>query len=188
MTKPTGADNTGGPLTNKLFIRNNIMAAADLTAEHLREILEYNPETGIFTWRVRAAYCIKVGDVCGSKNSNGYLFAQIKKTSYSMHRLAWLYVTGTWPVNHIDHINGIRDDNRFSNLRDISVNENMQNRRRESVSSTSGFLGVTKANGKYQAQISVNGIGKYLGVFKTPELAFSAYVSAKRLLHSSCTI
>ena len=164
------------------------MAAADLTAERLREILHYDPETGIFTWRVRTSRCVKIGSECSHRGSIGYVVIQILSTPYSAHRLAWLHVTGSWPIGVIDHINGVRDDNRFCNLRDVSNTENLQNRRRPNKNTSSGFLGVHRVADAWVAQIGVNGRNTHIGIFKTPELAHAAYIEAKKNLHQTCTV
>ena len=87
------------------------MATFNLTAEELRAILDYNPETGVFTHRIARGYA-KAGDVAGSLKPNGYVRVTIARKMYQAHRLAWLYLYGSWPANYIDHINGIRSDNR----------------------------------------------------------------------------
>ena len=86
----------------------------DLTAETLRQILHYNPDTGVFTWIRKPRYAGS-GEQAGSYSTKGYRRVKIGVTSYRAHRLAWFYMTGQWPVDQIDHINGIPDDNRFSN-------------------------------------------------------------------------
>ena len=97
---------------------------------------------------------------------------------------------GEMPKQNIDHINGIRDDNRIENLRDVSQKINLQNKRNPNANSTSKFLGVCwhKSRNKWQSQIAVNGKDKYLGLFETAELAHEAYLIAKRELHEGCTL
>lgn len=94
---------------------------------HLKEILNYNPETGIFTWKSRRPR-IRVGQIAGSKNNERYVNIKIDGILYKAHRLAWLYMTGEWPKDQIDHINGIRDDNRFCNLREVTNASNQWNK------------------------------------------------------------
>ena len=84
-----------------------------LTAERLREVLDYDPDTGVFTRKVRTASSVKVGDVAGSLNGKGYIRIRVDGRLYFAHRLAWLYVHGEWPVDQVDHINGIKNDNRI---------------------------------------------------------------------------
>jgi len=107
---------------------------------------------------------------------------------YCAHRLAWLYVHGKWPDRHIDHINGKPDDNRISNLRDVSVSVNMQNRTRAQSNNKSGLLGVSKVQNGWTATIGKNKKRIHLGTFPSPELASSVYIKAKRYLHEGCAI
>lgn len=144
-----------------------------LTQEKLREVLEYSPETGIFTWKVRLAHRIKVGDVAGHRNSvHGYIYIIINNKGYGAHRLAFLYMEGYLPENDVDHINGIRDDNRWKNLRHASRSCNLQNRRL-GTSSFSGFLGVNwnKHAKKWRAYITIHGKRIHLGYHDTAEEA-----------------
>src|SRR5712664_3026918 len=123
-----------------------------LTAERLRELLNYDPETGIFRWDVVRRGC-GIGKEAGTSVSAGYRQISIDRRAYSEHRLARLYVHGHWPLDEIDHINGVRDDNRLSNLRQATRSENAQNQRRAQSRSKIGILGVTLHRGKFQAQI-----------------------------------
>ena len=97
---------------------------------------------------------------------------------------------GTWPENQIDHINGVRHDNRIDNLRDVLQSTNAQNQRKPSATNKCGFLGVNfhKCSNRWIAQIHVQGKKKHLGLFDTPKEAHEAYVTAKRELHEGCTI
>jgi hypothetical protein len=161
-----------------------------LTAERLRDVLDYNPETGEFRWKVtlsnRAPAGAKAG--CFDKNHSGYILIRVLGRSYPAHRLAWLYVNGEMPNDDIDHINGNRADNRIANLRDVTRVVNLQNRRKGI--GRSGLIGAhwfSPAN-CWQSSIRVNGENIPLGYFKTPEAAHEAYMTAKRELHEGCTI
>ncbi len=101
--------------------------AQELTAEYLRSILHYDQETGIFTWKVRTARRVKAGDVAGCSDGDGYRLIKVQSRLYKAHRLAWLYIHGSWPKDQIDHINRIRTDNRIANLREVSNKQNLQN-------------------------------------------------------------
>lgn len=160
----------------------------ELTAERLRELLHYDPETGVWTWLVRTSYRIKVGDPVGTDNGHGYIRTSIDGNRYLLHRLAWLWTTGEWPTSMIDHVNGVRNDNRWVNLRLVSNAENGQNRRTARGGGRSGLLGVSPHQGKYTSQIHVAGRKIHIGVFDTPEQAHEAYLAAKRRLHPGCTI
>lgn len=167
------------------------MADANLTAERLRELLHYDPETGVFTFRIatkpRLGGRAQPGKVAGSEHKTiGYVYLCIAKKKYLAHRVAWLYVHGEWPLL-IDHINGVRNDNRLANLRDSSPLLNSQNRR-VTLAGT-GLIGAYRTReGRFKSSIRVGGRQKWLGVFDTAEDAHFAYLAAKRKLHQGCTI
>ena len=94
------------------------MSKYDLTAQRLREVLQYNQETGVFTRRIRAGGT-KAGDIAGGKHNCGYLQISINNSLYLAHRLAWLHVHEVWPINQIDHIDGNRLNNSIENLQRI---------------------------------------------------------------------
>lgn len=159
------------------------MAKADLTAQRLRELLHYDSETGLFT---RAA----TGKPAGCVAPTGYISISVDGKDYLGHRLAWLYVHGEWPKQMIDHVNGVRNDNIFTNLRDVSSRVNGQNQRKPAARNGSGYLGVSWAEdrGKWTAQINIDGRVTKLGRFTSPEDAHAAYLAAKRKHHEGCTI
>lgn len=160
-----------------------------ISAERLRELLHYEPSTGVFT-RLMTSGGRKAGTVAqGNLSDQGYWMISVCSKQYRAHRLAWLYVHGVWP-EQIDHINGVKSDNRIANLRCVSRSVNLQNQRRAQSSNRTGLLGVSLRQGenKWQAQIMVNGKRYTLGRFTTPELAYAAYLKAKRELHEGCTI
>lgn len=156
-----------------------------LTQERLKEILSYDPKTGIFAHNTNRSNCVKIGSIAGCINFGGYRAIVVNCRSFLAHRLAWFYIYGQWPNKNIDHINGLRDDNRLSNLREASQSENLQNQHNPGLSNKSGYLGVhfRKDNGRWVAQITVNRKRKHLGCFLSPELASMAYLDAKRKLH-----
>lgn len=163
--------------------------AEKLTAEEARMWLSYDANSGCLTWVLRPSRGVRVGDDAGAKTQNGYVCVKFRGNSYLVHRIAWLMSFGEWPIGDIDHINGVRSDNRLTNLRDVPRSMNVQNVRVARSSNLScGVLGVTPKNQKWQASISCDGKRKYLGVFDTPEDAGSAYINAKRALHAGCTI
>jgi hypothetical protein len=163
------------------------MNPAPITAERLRYLVKYDPDTGIFTWRASRRRC-RVGDVCGCKAKHGYWFVRLDDVLYTGHRLAWLYIHGVWPKNQIDHIDGDRLNNRTSNLREATNAENAQNVRGARSSSKSGVLGVRKENSKWLAEIKLGGVGKRIGLFNTPEEAHEAYLREKRAAHTHNTL
>lgn len=157
-----------------------------ITQARLKELLEYDPETGVFT-RLTTVSQAKAGSAAGSLSA-GYLAVRLDGKLYYCHRLAWLYMTGQWPRQHVDHINGRRTDNRWSNLRDVARRTNQQNMRHAFASNTTGLLGVSKNHKRFMANIGVPGGTRYLGTFDTPEEAHAAYLAAKRQFHEGCTI
>ena len=160
----------------------HIVSRPELTAEYLRSILDYNSETGIFTWKVRTANRVKVGDVAGYSNGNDYLQISVQSRLYQAHRLAWLHTRGVWPKDQIDHINRNRSDNRISNLREATNKQNQQNTGKQS-NNTSGHPGVSwyKRISKWQAQIDHNQKHIHLGYFTDIEEALSARKAAEKL-------
>lgn len=161
-----------------------------LNAERLRELLHYDPDTGVFTRRIKTALSSRMGEIVGSVNQRGYLVTSIDHRLYRLHRLAWLYVHGLWPVAEIDHIDGNPKNNRIANLRDVSRPVNTQNMRRPTKRNTAGFLGVSwkKRQQRWVAQISVFGKTRFIGYFDSADAAHAAYLGAKRALHPGCTI
>ena len=161
-----------------------------LTQNKLKEILCYNKRTGVFTWKIRPAQRVHIGDVAGCQWPEGYIYIKIEGHLYAAHCLAWFYVHGVWPTGDIDHKDTVKHHNWIKNLRDVSRSGNCQNQVKAQKNNKTRFLGVTlhKQTGKYQAQITVNYKIKYLGLFSTAKLAHSAYLKEKRKLHTTCTI
>jgi len=159
-----------------------------LTQERLKELLSYDPETGVFVWVKKPSTKVKIGSVAGF-NSYGYRRIQIGGAAFCLHRLAWLFMTGAFPPNDIDHINMDKADNRFVNLRAVTRSENMHNIEKQK-NNTSGFKGVSyfKRSKKWRADIRINNVQKHLGSFPTPEDASVAYLAAQRIYHPTCPI
>lgn len=164
--------------------------ADDLTAERVREVLDYNPETGVFVWKQRTSNRVKVGDVAGGPTGQGYAHIGVDGRRHLAHRLAWLYVHGEWPSMAIDHKNGDGGDNRIANLRLATATQNAQNIRKATTGSTSPLLGVgwNEVRRGWVARIRVNGRTVQLGCFATDIEGHQAYVAAKRQFHEFCTI
>lgn len=167
------------------------MAKTDFSAERLRDLLNYDPETGNLSWRTSRVGA-KQGSIAGSRNKrNGYLYVVVMYSRYMAHRLAWLHHHGEWPAADIDHINGVRHDNRIINLRAVTRSVNQQNLRAARSHSGSGLLGVVIDKRRphlFMARIVVDGKQKHLGSFRTPDEAHSVYLEAKRRLHPGCSI
>lgn len=155
-----------------------------LTHERLKELLHYDPDTGLFTW-IAGRRC---GAVAVVNHNMGYVSLRVDYKLHLAHRLAFLYMTGTLPAMDVDHINGVRSDNRWLNLREVSHTTNMQNMRSATAANTSGFMGVAPRRSKWCAYLKVGGKTKYLGIYSTAEEAHQAYLTAKRELHAGCTI
>ncbi len=159
-----------------------------LSAERLRLLLAYDEITGIFCWVSFTSNRVQVGQVAHSGQMDGYSRIGIDGKRYFCHRLAWLYVHGSWPAGFIDHINGVRTDNRLSNLRVVSRSGNSRNMRAAMTGSRSNLLGVSKHRNGWAAKIRYGGKQVHLGTFRTPELAHEAYLQAKRVHHETCTL
>lgn len=150
-----------------------------LTAERLRELLHYDPETGVFKWRVGRRGTARAGTIAGRLHRDGYRRIQVDGVSYAAGPLAWLYMKSEWPAGQIDHENCARDDNWFTNLREANGSQNNMNTRLRRTN-TSGFKGVTfhKACGRWQAGIRHAGRHRHLGLFDTATEAHAAYCKA----------
>lgn len=158
-----------------------------ITQARLKELLSYDPDTGVFVWRIKSSKFsyIEPGSVAGWED-NGYIKISLDGRDYKAHRLAWLYVYGAWPSKFVDHKNQVRADNRIRNLRDASREINGQNQTKAHAQNRScGLLGVSRSSWskKWIARLKVDGKRLYLGTFATPELAHAAYVATKRELH-----
>lgn len=162
----------------------------ELTQEKLKELLHYDENTGVFTWKKISSTKsrIKIGNVAGSLKIDGYITIQINRKVYPAHRLAWFYIHGVWPKNDIDHINHNRSDNRIENLRQATRSENLQNLIKANIRSKLGIIGVSFSDGKYNAKIKLNGKVFWLGSFNTADEASLAYITAKKKLHPFNTI
>lgn len=161
-----------------------------LTADGLRALFSYDPDTGEFKRLIKKGKRGTLTGVVGSDDLYGYKTTRIGGRSFKLHRLAWLYVFGQWPTGDIDHINGVRSDNRIANLRDVTRKINLENQRSSSNNLSTGLLGAyfDKRKGTFYARISQGNKSIHLGTFKTAKAAHEAYVSAKRRLHAGCTI
>ena len=143
-----------------------------ITQFELKNILSYDKDTGLFTYLKQSGNRIKIGQVAGSKNSNGYIEIKISGKNYKAHRLAFLYVEGLFPENEVDHINFIRNDSRFCNLRKATKSQNLQNTkiRRNNKSGVKGIY-WHKASNKWQATCTINGDIFNLGLFDDISIA-----------------
>lgn len=156
-----------------------------LTQARLKELLDYDKVTGIFTWNKKRRGRCKRGSVAGCPTQDGYIDITVDGIRYLAHRLAWLWVNGEFPEHGLDHINRIRDDNRIKNLRLATASENKQNEKRHR-NNKSGIVGVSwnKEQQKWLAQIMVNGKTIYLGKYSTIEEASLARRNGKIKYHT----
>lgn len=161
----------------------------DITADQLRTHCDYNPETGAFTRR-ESHRRWKAGTVMAGTESHGYTLIWLMGKQRAAHRLAWLWMTGAWPSQDIDHIDGNRSNNCWANLRHVDRSTNLENLRTAKTNNRStGLLGAYPSTpGRYTSRIQVRGVDKYLGCFGSPEEAHAAYLSAKREFHTGNTL
>ncbi len=164
--------------------------AAGLTQARLKELFDYDPETGVFIWKVWRSSTQAIGAVAGCKTPSGYISISIDDTRYRAHRLAWIFMYGESAPHGIDHRDGVPDHNWISNLRLATVSQNQQNQRRPHRNSSSPYLGVHffKSRAKWVAYINVDSKRTHLGYFATPEEARAAYLVAKVRLHPFQTL
>lgn len=156
---------------------------ASLSHETLTALLDYNPETGVFVWKVDRGTSTKAGSEAGTIN-RGYGQLCINKTLFASHRVAWFYIHKRWPVAELDHINLDRADNRLVNLREVTKTENNRNVGRKKHNK-SGFKGVCIHGDKFTAYITVDSETVYLGIYNTPEEAHAAYAAASLQYHGN---
>lgn len=143
----------------------------NLTQEELKSQVDYNPESGIFTWKISSGR-VKSGCVVSGLDYYGYLRISINKTRYRAHRLAWLYIHGKFPINLVDHIDGNKANNSLANLREATNQENCRNVKLSKLN-TYGYKGVSKHPlvNKWQAACWIDGKSVYLGLHETPIIA-----------------
>lgn len=168
-----------------------MLQSRKLSQTRLKELLSYNKRSGVFVWIKSNSNRRLPKSIAGNKSPNGYIKIKIDGKTYLAHRLVWIYIYGEIAeYMQIDHINGIKDDNKIKNLRCVTSAENQQNIKKANSNNTSGFLGVTKNKhgSTFQSEIRVFGKRIYLGNFSTADEAYLAYIDAKRKYHKTCTI
>lgn len=155
------------------------MSRHSLTADRVRDLLRYEPQTGALYWA-------STGLPAGTTDPDGYRAVQINRVIYRAHRLIWLYLHGHWPAGVIDHIDGDPGNNRPENLRDVSVADNSHNQRRAARHNrSSDCIGVSwqPSRSRWMASITLDGKTKFLGRFHTESEASDAYWAAKATIH-----
>jgi hypothetical protein len=143
--------------------------------ENLKQILYYDKNTGIFTWLVNMPHNPMINKRAGYKSINGYRIISINKKKYYEARLAWFYMTDKWPKFEIDHINRIKDDNRWCNLREATRSQNCANSIKNKNNTLPRGVSFHKRDKKYQAQCKYQGKHYHLGFYKTVQEAKQAY-------------
>lgn len=159
-----------------------------ITQAELKELLHYDPETGIFRWRVSTAHRVKPWDVAGTKDDKDYIEIKHKNIRSKAHRLAWLYMTGEWPRHEIDHEDRVRSNNSWKNLRPATHKQNMENQPLKKTN-TSGFRGVSwdKRKQKWEAYTMHNQKKIHVGYFDTAEEANQAAIAKRAELFTHDT-
>jgi len=155
-----------------------------VTQRDVKDTFEYDPDTGVCTWKI---YRLKAapGEPIDERYvyKDGYIVISLKNKAHMLHRLIWLWMTGDWPKNQIDHLNGDKLDNRWENLKDVTQHQNLCNKgayKKESPEPT----GVRKeGKNTWSAILTVQGTQMNLGRFDDPEKAHNAYLQAKLLFH-----
>lgn len=152
--------------------------------KQLKDLLNYDSETGLFTWKVyRGGAAPRVGEIAGTRGPEGYIVIKFQGKLKQASHLAWLYMTGSWPADQVDHKNVNPSDNSWENLREASGEQNAHNKRKYKCN-TSGYKGVYAApGGGWHARIRDKGKLKLLGRFDTPEAAHEVYCLAADMLH-----
>ena len=159
------------------------------TYERVHELLDYNTETGLFYWKIVRNSYSDIGREAGCrKGPDGMVQLRIDGRSYKSHRIVWLWMTGNYPTLEIDHIDGNRQNNSWSNLREVSRSVNQQNLKNPLSTNKSGFLGVRNRRGRSFAEIRIEGDLIRSTCYTTPEQAHKEYVRLKRIYHPGCTL
>lgn len=150
------------------------MKVSDPTQYQIWKELKYNPYTGIFLRRATGERA------CRSDKTKGYLRVFVLGNYYKAHRLAWFYKYAQWPSKQIDHINGVKTDNRLENLRDVSQTVNMYNKTQAYKNNGTGVLGVTKSGDKFVSRVRHAGRLIHVGTFDTAEEAHNHYITKRQ--------
>lgn len=153
-----------------------------INQEELKELLHYDPLTGVFIRLRKVANRDTIGEVVGHVSAKGYVIIKIHQKAYKAHRLAILYMTGEFPIALVDHLNGVKHDNAWFNLREATALQNNYNKTISAHNKT-GYVGVCHHKDRYRADIRVGGKNVYLGLFATAEAASEAYETVAVQLH-----
>ena len=164
------------------------MVSVKITFEELIKVLDYNPETGQFTWIGHVKKNL-LNKIAGCKRKDDCIVIGLFGRDYLAHHLAWFFVNKQWPTKEIDHVDQNRSNNKISNLRDVDHRTNCQNYRIATKNNkTTKLLGAAYRYGRFYSRIRVGDKRITIGSFATAEEAHQAYIAAKRLYHAGCTI
>lgn len=144
-----------------------------MTQDELRSLLDYDPLTGVFLWKVARGGSVRAGEVAGTFCTKGYRKIIVGGISYKAHRLAWFYVHGEWPAEQIDHINRVKDDNRIANLRVVSNGENRANTE-PNRNNAIGAKNVHPVRNHYRVMVRRDKRNHHVGYFKSVNDAVTA--------------
>lgn len=154
-----------------------------MTRDLLRSLLQYDSITGHFVWLKQVSNRIKIGDIAGNLDKDGYLLIQVCGTKYRAGRLAFLYMNGRWPTHEVDHVDGNRANDAWTNLREVTRSDNVVNSDR--ATGASGLRGVKfdPKTSTWRARIEYKGHREYVGVYATKEEAYQAYLTVANQVH-----
>lgn len=176
------ARNHADPLTKMSEDHTQMAKNPDITHARVKEVLHYDPETGLFTWLKATAHKITPGQKAGSLGGPGYIYIALDTISRPAHRWAWFYMTGTWPDHQIDHANCDKLDNRWANLREATHAENQRNKNIRRTNK-SGHRGIYWHAGAAKWAVGIR--GEYLGLFSDIEEAVKARREAELFYYGS---
>lgn len=145
-----------------------------ITQARLKQVLHYDPQTGVFTWLVNISTRNRIGDIAGTLRSDGYIRLQIDGVRKYASHWAYLYMNGEYPRDEVDHEDRDRANNAWFNLRPSTKSQNSANRPKR-VRESGLLRGVTRRNGRFVSQIRAHGVHRYLGVYTTEQEAHEAY-------------
>lgn len=154
-----------------------------LTQERVKKVYDYNAETGKLTYKIQLASNTPIGKEAGTIKDHGYRVVRVDNIEYLAHRLIWLYMTGQWPKNQIDHIDLNKSNNTWNNLREATVSQNGINAYLRKTNKT-GHKGIALFQNKwYRARIHYNGKEIHLGIFKTIDEAIAVRNAKEKELY-----
>lgn len=159
---------------------------ADNFTKRVKQLFDYNPETGSLTWKIQRRGRARKGSEAGTIHPKGYVRVSVDNVDYLAHRIIWVLSHGEPPEGAvIDHINGNPSDNRLHNLRMTTPQGNVHNQVDAHKGNSSNLIGASfhKPTRKWISRIKLNGKDKYIGLFETPEEAHEAYMKHKKLMH-----